>query len=300
MGNFKIVKKSNSFKVSDVRDGVEYEIKFVNPDRHACYLTCTQCGYCVHTFRCDCKDYQKKEFCLHLHLLSNAKERLPFFETPPDKRLVKSLTQVADSTECSQLENDSSSINQKNPTSAHEKAPNQSEKSAKEFETVVQNARTLLAHYTNQLDALAPHPARETFAPHLENVYQHLLKGINILPTLVPSHPPLCSSSTQNSNSSENKVPYRLIIIKQGKTYSKLSLSDKKDSPASSSVPTDKNIEKSDSTGHKIQKLNSTASKNTNKIDKTTRHSTVKPPVDATPPPLRRGRSRSKKLGESS
>ena len=55
---------------------------------HECQLTCVRCGFCVHSFLCNCNEHQHKgNFCIHLHLLSNIKQQLPFFEKPINKRL---------------------------------------------------------------------------------------------------------------------------------------------------------------------------------------------------------------------
>ena len=79
---------SESFVVTNLRTNAEYKITLANTASHECYLTCVRCGFCLHTFYCNCNDHQHKgNFCIHLHLLSTAKCELPSFEQPVSKRL---------------------------------------------------------------------------------------------------------------------------------------------------------------------------------------------------------------------
>lgn len=83
MKNFKVEKGSSGFTITEITKNTEYHIILAVPTAHECYLACSYCGFCVHTFRCSCNNNKfHGDFCVHLHFLSTFRNLLPSFELP--------------------------------------------------------------------------------------------------------------------------------------------------------------------------------------------------------------------------
>lgn len=73
--------------VKDLNSSCDYKISLSETRSHECYLACVQCGFCLHTFKCSCREnISKGQFCIHLHMLSSVPSLLPNFERPINRQ----------------------------------------------------------------------------------------------------------------------------------------------------------------------------------------------------------------------
>jgi hypothetical protein len=55
---------------------------------HVCQLVCLSCGFCIHTFKCECQQNSLKgKFCVLIGALSSCHDLLPGFEQPENRQL---------------------------------------------------------------------------------------------------------------------------------------------------------------------------------------------------------------------
>ena len=73
-----VTKDADKLQVKDVGSNKMYNVTLAFSQAHKCHEACVACGFCLHTFQCDCQQNQLSgNFCVHLHALSKAKDILP-------------------------------------------------------------------------------------------------------------------------------------------------------------------------------------------------------------------------------
>lgn len=81
-------------KLSTLKPKKYFFVKLNHRAKHICHLDCRLCGICIHNFKCSCSQNSGRlEFCVHIHLLSTAKQLLPHF-APPENSFYSRLEQL--------------------------------------------------------------------------------------------------------------------------------------------------------------------------------------------------------------